>query len=396
MTRRRPLALLAVLLAASAPAARAQDSLPAAPADTAFAADEDFFNVWLTSYLPFLGAAPNDLPMIQFRGRRWLMADYEDKVTFRQAYSLTAGYTPRGGWLAQLRYEAPRLADGWRLRAVLQGSREVRWGYFGLGPDARLEEPQSTDAAPFQYRVRRRRVLGNAEVTRRLSGPLHAALLVQAVDAAYTALPGENVFRSEFGARRDEDEISGRLALVYDTRDTEFDTRRGVLLEGGGQLAKQRGEDYQRAYAVLRGWLPVGDRLTFAGRVIGSETWGTPTLNSRWELPTWERALGTLGGEDTHRALDNGRYTGQGILVANLESRVKVKTFEDYGAVELITWVDGGRVFEGEEFRITTKDWIVGAGLGLGIRVLRGNVFTLTYGWGPDGGNFNARTGWMF
>lgn len=351
---------------------------------------------WLTSYLPFIGAQPNDIPAIQIRWRRWLMADYDDRVTARQTYNAIVSYTPRGGWLAMLRYDGPRIDENWRLRGTISAGREVRYGYFGLGNDTSLDPDLADDSQPHLYRMRRRRIVGTAEVSRRITGALWGALLLNVTDAQYTALPGPSLFRTDFGTRLNEDEASGRLALVYDTRDTEFDTRRGLLLEGGFQLAYFASDTYTRRYGMARAWIPVGERVVLAGRLLASDIHGNATLNSRNELQGWDRSVSLLGGEESHRALDNGRFAGTGALVGNAEARVTVKSFGDYGSVSVLAFVDAGRVFEGERLSFTTSDMTVGGGIGLGIRVLRGNIFTLNYGFGPERPNFSAKTGWMF
>ncbi len=351
---------------------------------------------WLTSYLPFLGAAPNDVPTIQFRWRRWLMADYEDRVTARQTYNAIIGYSFKGGWLVGARYDGPRIADGWRLRGSVAAARDVRYGYFGLGNSIEIDKDLADDTQPYLYRMRRRRIFGTGEVSRRISGPLWIAALVNVTDAQYTALPGPSVFRQDHGSQLDEDEVSGRLALVYDTRDTEYDTRRGLLAEVGIQYADHKDNNYTRSYGMIRGWVPMTRGIVLAGRVLASDIRGAATLDSRFELPAWDRTIALLGGEDSHRSLDNGRFAGTGALVANAEARIPLKSFGEYGAVNLLLFADAGRVFEGERLRLTTEDMTLGGGFGLGIRVLRGNIFTLNFGFGPDGANFSARTGWMF
>lgn len=351
---------------------------------------------WLTSYLPFIGAAPNDIPAIQFRWRRWLMADYDDRVTARQTFNAMASYTFKGGWLVGVRYDGPGLSDGWRLRASIAAARDVRYGYFGLGNNTEIDKDLADDTQPYLYRMRRRRIFGTGELSRRITGPLWAAALINVTDAQYTALPGPSVFRTDFGSQLDEDEISGRLALIYDTRDTEYDTRRGLLAEAGIQYADHANNNYTRWYGIVRGWVPVKNGIVLAGRVLASDIRGSATLDSRYELPAWDRTVALLGGEDSHRSLDNGRFAGTGALVANVEARIPLKSFGDYGAINLLLFADAGRVYEGERLRLVTDDFTTGGGFGLGIRVLRGNIFTLNMGFGPDGPNFSARTGWMF
>ena len=108
-----------------------------------------------------------------------------------------------------------------------------------------------------------------------------------------------------------------------------------------------------------------------AARLAGSGMGGTPSLDARFTLPGWEQAVPVLGGEYSHRGLDYGRLTGRGTLFGNLEVRHDLLPFGDLGAITLIAFLDAGRVFEEEDFRLTTKDMKVGGGGGVGLRILR-------------------------
>ena len=90
-------------------------------------------------------------------------------------------------------------------------------------------------SAPGRFRIRYE---ARAEVTRRISGPLHAALRADLANVRFTTLPGPSMFSADFGDGLEQDEVSGRLALIYDTRDTEFNTMRGLYVETGAQLAE--------------------------------------------------------------------------------------------------------------------------------------------------------------
>ena len=133
-----------------------------------------------------------------------------------------------------------------------------------------------------------------------------------------------------------------------------------------------------------------------AARIAGSGMGGTPSLDARFSLPGWEHEVPVLGGEYSHRGLDYGRLTGRGTLFGNFEVRHDLLALGDLGAITLVGFLDAGRVFEGEDFRLTTEDMKVGGGGGIAIRVLRSSIFVLNYARGPDGGNWSAGSGWMF
>ena len=350
---------------------------------------------WRLSYFPYLSGGVNDGPVISARLRYWRPAEYEDRVTADGAFDAAAGVTLRGSRYVAARFSGPQLVEGWRILAGAIAERQVRFGYFGLGNETEKDDDLVTDATPFLYRVRRTRYEGTVEVTRRIRGPLHVALLGDFESVRFTTLPGPSLFDGDFGEELHQDDAAGRIALVYDTRDVEYNTHRGLLLEAGAQVGSGGG-GYTRLYTVLRGYLTVREGTTVAARLAGSGMGGTPTLNARFDLPAWEDQLSVLGGVQSHRSLDAGRYEGKGTLFGNLEVRHDLLPFGDLGAVTLIAFVDAGRVFESESFRLTTEDMAVGGGGGVALRILRSTIFTFNFAGGPDGFNFEVGSGWMF
>ncbi len=395
-----------LLLLASAPGAAAQvtDSTKASTkadttkADTTKArrTEKEPGAPWRTSYFPYLSGAANDGPALVGRIRYWQPADYEARVTTTAALSLDAGITAKGSRGVTAQFRAPLLWDGWRLFALAGADRLVRYGFFGLGNETVYDKDEVNDAQPFFYRVRRTRYRGVVEVTRRLRGPLQAALQVNAEQIRFTSLPGPSVFAQVVPSRElEQNDIAGRLALVYDTRDNEYDTHQGLLLEAGTQVGSGN-DGYTRQYAILRGYLQIREGTVVALRLAGSGMGGRPTLNARFTLPGWENPIPVLGGEYSHRSLDTGRLTGKGTLFGNLEVRHDLLPFGDLGAVTLLGFVDAGRVFEQESFSLTTEHMKVGGGGGFALRILRSTIFTFNFAGGPDGFNFSVGNGWAF
>ena len=130
--------------------------------------------------------------------------------------------------------------------------------------------------------------------------------------------------------------------------------------------------------------------------IASSGMGGTPTLDSRFVLPGWEKPIPVLGGEYSHRSLDYGRLTGRGTLFGNFEIRHDLLAFGDLGAITLLAFLDAGRVFEQESWKLTTQDMKVGGGGGVALRILRSTIFTFNFAGGPDGFNFSVGNGWMF
>jgi outer membrane protein assembly factor BamA len=350
---------------------------------------------WRTSYFPYLTGMANDGPVLAFRFRYFQPAQYEDRVTTAAAIIADAGVTSRGGRFVRLQFKAPQFWHQWRINTFAGAIREVRYGYFGLGNDAGFNKDLVTQASPFLYRVRRTRYRGLLELTRSIQGPLQVALLGDIERARFTTLPGPSLFKSDFGPELKQTDASGRVALVYDTRDNEYNTHKGLLLEAGAQVASG-GDGYTRLYTVLRGYLPVREGTVVAARIAASGTGGTPSLDARYTIPAWENWIPVLGGPYSHRSLDTGRLAGRHVLLGNLEVRHDLIAFGDLGAITLLAFTDAGRVFEGESFKLTTKGFKVGGGGGIALRILRASIATFNFAGGPDGFNFSFGTGWMF
>ncbi|MGH7580216.1 MAG: BamA/TamA family outer membrane protein [Gemmatimonadales bacterium] len=357
--------------------------------------DGAYDSPWRTSYFPYFSGMANDGPVISARLRYWQPAPYEARTTYTGALDAATGISFRGTRYAKVRFRAPGLWEDWRLDASVIAERLVRFGYFGLGNDTEKNDDLVTDQTPFLFRVRRIRYEARAEVTRRIRGPFYAAFRTDVGQARFTTLPGPSLFINDFGEGLEEDDVSGRLALIYDTRDTEFNTLRGLFAEAGAQVGSG-GDGYTRLYGMVRGYIPVREGTTVAARVVASGMGGTPTLNARFNLPAWNDEVPVLGGEYSHRSFDTGRFAGTDMLFGNLEVRHDLLPFGDLGALTLLAFVDAGRVFEDESFEITTDDMHVGGGGGLALRILRSTIFTFNFAGGPDGFNFSVGNGWMF
>lgn len=384
-------ASLARSVGAQVPETQQAPEPPAEPAETPEPSAR-----WRTSWFPYLAGGANDTPVLAFRVRHWQPADYEARSTYTAAFNGDAGIASRGSRYLSASYRAPAYWDGWRLAVQGAMERQARYGYFGLGNDTEFDKDADTDETPFPYRMRRTRYRITAEVTREIKGPFQVALLTGFTRARFTSLPGPSAFVDDFPSGEiTQHDFSGRLALIYDTRDNEYNTHQGLLLEAGTQ-AGSGGDGYTRQYAIFRGYLQVREGTVLAARVAGSGMGGTSSLDARFTIPGWEKEVPVLGGEYSHRGLDYGRLTGRGALFGNLEVRHDLLPFGDLGAISLIAFLDAGRVFETENFRLTTEDMKVGGGGGVAFRILRSTIFTLNFAGGPDGFNFSVGNGWMF
>lgn len=376
-------ALALALLALAAPLA-AQD--PNRPSDAE----------WKESFYPFFPSLGNNFPLIALHLEERKAANYFARTPYDGLVSLDLGSGFTGARMAVARFHAPLMWRDWRLNATIGATRETRFGYFGIGNDAEYDQDLITDDEPHFYEARRTRSFGNAELSRRLTGPLWLAGSFGVEHSNLGDLSRPSLFRTDFGSDDISDtDVRGRVTLAVDLRNNEFNPTSGLLAQSSF-TAGSGGDGYTRVSADLRGYVSPREGTVLAARVAGSGMSSKAPLNARYEVPVWEGEQGVLGGAYSHRGLPFQRLVGRGVLYASGEVRHNLLDLGDFGAFTLIGFVDAGRVFEQEDFKLTTKDMKVGAGGGLAIRILRFSVWTFNFAGGPDGFQFSSGTGWSF
>lgn len=362
-------------------------------------------NPWRVSYFPYVVGNPTTGPMLVARWQIAQQADYDARVPFTGILTAEAGASALGSRFVTARFRSPLLVDGWRFAGDLSAFRESRFGYYGLGPETVGEASPPLDTEPYPFRARRTRYLARGEVTRRLKGPLQLAVAGGVDHSEWSALPGQSVFRDQFGISLGQTDVYGRLAMVLDLRDHEVLTTRGFLGETGVVLGNggnsQDGDliafgSYTGWYAHLRGYVSPRRGTVIAARVAARSVSDEATLSARFDLPAWERDISALGGAETHRSFVKGRFGGRGLLLGSLEVRHNLLDVGDYGAITLIGFTDAGRVFESSDFKLTLSDYQVGYGGGLSLRVLRWAILVFNFAGGPDGFNFTMGQGFAF
>lgn len=384
---------IAALLGATFPAARlaAQDTTATAPMEKA---------PWRTNYFPYLFGNPTTGLMLVAHLDYFRQADYFARVPHDGIISLDGAISAQGSWSLIGKLRAPLLVSGFRFAVDAGASRESRFGYFGYVP---------ADAAPDDNsdRVHRTRYFARAEVTRQIRGPLSVAAMLGVERTSWSRLPGATAFAEDFDGGVAETDAGGRVSLVLDTRDREFLVNKGVLAEAGmlfGGGGEDRNDDvqssatgrYQGWYAHLRGYVSPRQGTMVAARLAARNLSRRATLQARHVLPGWEGGVDALGGPYAHRSFTPGRVAGRGLLLGSFEVRHNLLDVGDYGAVTLIGFVDGGRVFEEEKFELSASEWKVGGGGGVALRVLRSSILVFNFAGGPAGFTFSMGTGWAF
>jgi outer membrane protein assembly factor BamA len=360
------------------------------------AQDEPSNAPWKDSFYPFFPSLGNNFPLIALHLEERKAADYFARTNYAGLFSLDLGQGFTGARMVVARFHAPLLRKDWRLLTSLGSTRETRLGYFGLGNDTKDDERLVTKSQPHYYQARRTRYFGNLEISRRIKGPLWLAGAGGVEYSNLGDLSRPSLFRTDFGTSDITDtDVRARVTLVLDTRDNEFNTTRGLFAQasvGGGS----GGDGYSRVTADIRGFVSIREGTVLAARVAGSGMSTKGPLDARYEVPVWEGELSVLGGTTSNRGLAFQRLAGKGVLIANAEVRHNLLDLGDFGGFTLFGFVDAGRVFEQESFKLTTEDMQVGAGGGLAIRLLRFTIWTFNFAGGPDGFQFSAGSGWAF
>lgn len=360
------LALLALLVPFALPA---QDTTQAYP--------------WRLSYFPYLTASPDNGVMFMGRAVLFTQSRWDARTSVDRQVALEGGYSTNGAWLLRLRADMPKLSPGWRLQAT----GEAEHVYFA--------EPQSDGAGGSDGSQLWDRQSAEVEATRKLIGPL------------LLAARGGLVRSTSVGRYPDSDltvsETRGRIAVVVDLRDREYDTRSGVLLQGGLIIGSSDGT-YHGGYALATGWLPLGERtrITARGGYRAYDLY-SGTADAWRTIPAWEDEFVVGGGAESDRALPPGFASGRRVMLANAEIRHDVKTFPG-GAITVLAFADGARTaIESVAFADTRptsglpfQDWAIGGGGGVALRLLRNAVLTATVGHALGATRVYVSSGWSW
>jgi hypothetical protein len=331
--------------------------------------------------------------------------DFKIPPPYRWSVSADGQVSTSSSWLLRLDARAPGLAEGWRFSATLEGRRRARDNYFGLGNNTSSDSDDVPEGAPHYYQALNTRYFARAEIQRRILGGLRLLVGVHGERWEVEPLPGASVLANDATNGVDPsigvptNDISGRIGLVYDSRNDEVGSERGVLLEAivSAADADIAGDvTYTRTTVSARGFFAATPRLIIAARVAGQKMGGTPPIGSVYLFEASERSFRGLGGPDTHRALQDIRFLGRDKLFGNLEARYALWALPTLFRISVLGFLDAGRVFETEEFRITTEDLKVGGGTGLIFQIRRDLVFGVTTGIGPDGLAADFHTRWPF
>lgn len=279
--------------------------------------------------------------------------------------------------------DAPELRDGWRLSAFLGREKQIATPYYGPGNasdyDPALESEEGPD--PFYYRFGRTQNSLRVDGQRSVGARLRMLLGLGVVRTSLVTVPdgeGTTLFADTHGNEVDPTWANyGRLGLVWDSRDRETGTTRGVWTEALVQAvpsALGAEESYLRWTFADRRYFPLGSRVVLAYRVLLQHvTPGAPD-HELFTVQTSFKQQEGIGGAKTVRGLLKNRLLGRGALVWNTELRWRAADFRLLGRsfhTVLSAFVDQGRVWEdglvlGEVLSDLHRGWGGGLRLGMG------------------------------
>ena len=303
---------------------------------------------------------------------------------YRFTVQPTLFLTTRGRRDITVFLDAPRLlGNGWRFDAFLGHEQELAAPYYGRGNATIEDDALAGDADPYYYRYGRTRARVFANVQRPIGGS-RARLLVGAgvADVKTDVTPfdsGTTLLASELaGGPAPRGTVSYvRTGIVYDSRDREIGSRSGWWNE----LLVQRidrglgaSQSYTRATLSARRYVPIGERLTTASRLIVQQTSGNVPIYDLATVQTSYRQEEGLGGSRMLRGIPKNRVMGKGLVLLNNELRWRAMDFSLRGkssALMLSTFVDAGRVWA-ESIRANEIARDLWTGYGGGVRLALG------------------------
>ena len=264
-------------------------------------------------------------------------------------------------------FDAPHLlAEGWRIDALLASERQIASPFYGLGNTSVYDAVLEDTEGQYYYRFDRKRRQLAVNVQRALGDlPIRVLAGVGATRTDVDPLPKgatETLLNQWIG----DGGVSGsipdaiprgwsnhvRVGLVWDTRDRETGPHRGtwseVLVQAVPEFLGSESA-YIRWTAVDRRYFPLGDRLTFANRLLVQDVEGDAPFYDLTIIQSSFKQLEGLGGGRTLRGIPKNRYVGKGVFLWNAELRWRAMDFtlmDRAFHMVLSTFVDTGRVWE--------------------------------------------------
>ena len=306
---------------------------------------------------PYLAAASNDGPVLAFRVHHFQPRRVRSPVTATRPRSTPASGSPPRQPLR--RRQVPRAPAGRTggSRAGSRAERQARFGYFGLGNETEKDDDLVTGGQSLPLPgPARPATAARWRSPARSGGRCSVALQANVEWTRFTVSPGTLTFHERLRGRGRGDRRS-RAASRWST--TPGTTSTTPTRDSCSRRVRRRAA----AATATPGSTPCSGATCRFGRAPSS-----PRGSSRraWAaLPLSTRATHSRRGRSRYRCwagsiptarFDTGRFAGQALLLGNLEVRHDLLPFGDLGAITLLAFLDAGRVFEQESFKLTTEE----------------------------------------
>lgn len=282
----------------------------------------------------------------------------------------------------------------WRVTAYAGREQQLSTPYYDIGNntshDAAFEQPPNV----YYYRFGRDRLRATADLQHALGHPALRFLIGGGVSTEKIDLSpfdsGTTLIQHEARPNMDGRSNYLRLGLTYDTRDREVGAHSGTWADVLTQRVDKRlgaTDDYTRTTATVRHYQPLGDRLTFANRLLMQNIYGSAPFYALSEIQTTQKSQDGLGGASTIRGLSKDRFIGKGTFLSNNELRWRALDFTRGGrqsSIILSSFVDAGRVWaDGVDPGSTLHD--LHYGYGGGVRLAYGPSFVVSTDYARSG-----------
>ena len=302
-----------------------------------------------------------------------------DVQPYRFSIQPTLFLTTRGRRDVSVFVDAPHILPGaWRMGAAIAREQQLATPYYGVGNNTVSDEALSQSPNPYYYRYGRTVLRASADFQHSIAIPALRMLVgVGARNVTVRPVPydsGTTLLAQQLGRRTALPATNARYArvgLVFDTRDREIGAHQGnwseLLVQRAGRTLGGQ-EVYTRITGSVRHYVPLGDKLTFAERVVMQTVRGNPSVNEMFTTQSSYRDDEALGGASTLRGIPKNRYLGKGVAFSNTELRWNAAEFGLLGysaGLVLSGFVDAGRVWaNGLDLAGAASDLHVGYGGG--------------------------------
>jgi hypothetical protein len=310
-------------------------------------------------------------------------------TTYRWTVQPTLFFTTEGRRDYTVFFDAPSRAEHpWRITGFAGREQQLAAPYYGLGNATAYDATLETGSTRYFYRYGRDRLRATIDLQHPLGTPTLRALIGAGVSTDRIDLTpfdsGTTLIERDLSNRQPATGRANylRIGLTWDSRDREIGTHSGTWADVIVQRVDRAlgaTNDYTRATATVRHYLPLSHRVTLANRLLAQQVSGDAPFYALTEIQTTQKSQDGLGGSSTVRGIPKDRYVGKGAVVSNNELRWRAADFTLHGrasSLVLSGFVDAGRVWDDQiDVGSTLRD--LHAGYGGGVRLAFGSSFVI-------------------